>query len=744
MDTTFSTITKGLNQEQLRAVQTLQGPLLILAGAGSGKTRVLTHRIANLIVQGLAEPQNILAVTFTNKAAREMRERTLALLEKIGLYPQQPPLIVTFHSFCVQVLRSYIHVLDYNPNFTIYDRADQLSLVKKIFKQLNLDTKAYSPQTFLSTINSSKIYGVTPDDLLKEAVHTIDKKMAEVYRLYETQMKDANALDFDDLLLKTIQIFEKEADVLDFYQNELKFIMVDEYQDTSFIQYKLIKMLSEKHRNLCAVGDEDQSIYSWRGANIENILNFEKDFPEAQVIKLEENYRSTKIIVAAASQVIQNNSQRKEKTLFTQNQDGDKILAREVVSQYDEGKFVAQSIQQLMQDHSVSYDDIAVFYRTNSQSRAIEEEFRSYKIPYQIIGGVRFYDRMEIKDLISYLRLILNPNDDVSFLRVLNTPTRGIGQTTLNKIIELASQQRLTLMKATKEIIDLGNLNSGTTKKLQGFVNTIAYLQAQIQDIPPSEFLKMMIEYIQFLEYLKFEKPDDYSQRLENINELTNVLAKFEKERGEEANLAQFLEEIALVSDVDELNDEDRAVKLMTLHISKGLEYPFVFIIGFEDGIFPSTQSVDSMDASLLEEERRLCYVGMTRAKKKLFLSFARKRMLWGQEQINPPSRFLKEIPKELIEISSSIMRPQNYQIKDSYTFQKTSLQDPFPDYEEAYYEESNTSGFKKGMKVRHPAFGIGVIQNLEGQGEAQKITILFPNTALKKFILKFARLERV
>lgn len=736
-------ITHNLNPEQLRAVETLEGPLLILAGAGSGKTRVLTHRIANLIVNGLAEPQNILAVTFTNKAAKEMRERALNLLHKLNMYSSQPPLISTFHSYCVQVLRSYIHILDYNPDFTIYDRADQLSLVRKIFKTLNLDTKTYSVQNFLSTINTSKIYGVSPEDLMKEAVHSVDKKMAEVYALYEKQMKEANALDFDDLMIKTIALFKKSPEVLDFYQSELKFIMVDEYQDTSTLQYELINMLAKKHRNLCVVGDEDQSIYSWRGANIQNILSFESDYSEAQVIKLEENYRSTQTIVNAASAVIRNNSIRKEKTLHTSNKEGDKIFAKEVLSEYDEGKFVAQSIQSIMKDNSVSYDDIAVFYRTNSQSRAIEEELRSYRIPYQIIGGVKFYDRMEVKDLICYLRLVMNENDDVSFMRVLNIPTRGIGKVTEEKIINFAHEKNISLMKASQEIIDHGSLNAGTTKKLQGFVNVVQYLRVQAQEQRPSDFVKFMIDHLQFIEYLKFEKPEDHPQRIENVNELVNVLAKFEKERGTEATLGQFLEEVALVSDIDELDAAQHSVKMMTLHVSKGLEYPYVFIVGFEDGLFPSRQSLDSMNPEQMEEERRLCYVGMTRAKEKLFLSYARKRMQWGQELSNTPSMFLKEIPSQYLESNSSIARPKTFQTKDSYGFQMTSLNDPFPDYEKNF-DESDSTGFSKGMKVRHPAFGIGTIHQLEGNGEDQKITILFKNHTMKKFILKYARLERV
>lgn len=736
-------ITQNLNPEQLRAVETLNGPLLILAGAGSGKTRVLTHRIANLIIQGLAEPQNILAVTFTNKAAKEMRERALNLLHKLNIYTAQPPLISTFHSFCVQVLRSYIHILDYTPDFTIYDRADQLALVRKIFKQINLDTKTYSVQSFLSTINTSKIYGVSPEDLMKEAVHSVDKRMAEVYSLYEKQMKEANALDFDDLMIKTIALFKKSPDVLEFYQNELKYIMVDEYQDTSSLQYELIHLLARKHRNLCVVGDEDQSIYSWRGANIENILSFESDYAEAQVIKLEENYRSTQTIVNAASEVIKNNNIRKEKTLHTNNKEGDKIIARELLSEYDEGKFVAQTIQNIMKDASVSYDDIAIFYRANAQSRAIEEELRSYRIPYQIIGGVKFYDRMEVKDLICYLRLVMNENDDVSFMRVLNIPTRGIGKVTADKIIDFAHSRNTSLMKAAIEICDHGGLNAGSTKKLQSFVNIVQYLRVQSQEQKPSEFVKFMIDHLQFIEYLKFEKPEDYQTRTENVNELVNVLTKFERERGQEATLGQFLEEVALVSDADELDEAQHSVKMMTLHVSKGLEYPYVFIVGFEDGIFPSSQAVESMNVDQMEEERRLCYVGMTRAKEKLFLSHTRKRMQWGQEMVNPPSRFLKEIPSKYIEINSSIARPKTFQTKESYGFQMTSLNDPFPDYEKAI-EETDSTGFSKGMKVRHPAFGIGTIHQLEGQGEEQKITILFKNHTLKKFILKYARLERI
>ncbi len=736
-------ITQNLNPEQLKAVETLEGPLIIFAGAGSGKTRVLTHRIANLIVSGMAEPQNILAVTFTNKAAKEMRERALNLLHKLNIYSSQPPLISTFHSFCVQVLRSYIHILDYSPAFTIYDRQDQLALVRKIFKQIKLDTKVYSVQNFLSSINTSKIYGVSPEEFLKEAVHSADKKMGEVYNLYEKQMKEANALDFDDLMIKTIQLFKKSPEVLDFYQNELKYIMVDEYQDTSSLQYELIHLLAKKHRNLCVVGDEDQSIYSWRGANIENILNFEQDYPEATVIKLEENYRSTQTIVNAASEVIRNNSIRKEKTLHTNNPVGEKIYAREVLSEYDEGKFVAQSIQEVMKDHSVSYDDIAIFYRTNSQSRALEEELRSYRIPYQIIGGMRFYDRMEVKDLTCYLRLVVNDNDDVSFLRVLNVPTRGIGKVTAEKIINYAHEKNISLIKAAQEICENKMLNAGSAKKLLTFVNLIQYLRVQCQEQKPAEFLKFMIDHLQFVEYLKFEKPDDYPQRVDNLNELVNVLAKFERERGDEATLGQFLEEIALVSDIDELDESQHSVKMMTLHVSKGLEYPYVFIVGFEEGIFPSTQAIESADPSEMEEERRLCYVGMTRAKEKLFLSYTRKRMQWGQELINPPSRFLKEIPDRYIEITSAVVRPKTFQTKEIYNFEKTSLNDPFPDYERPI-GDGDTTGFSKGMRVRHPAFGVGTIHMLEGSGEDQKITIMFKNHTMKKFILKYARLERI
>jgi DNA helicase-2/ATP-dependent DNA helicase PcrA len=491
------------------------------------------------------------------------------------------------------------------------------------------------------------------------------------------------------------------------------------------------------------VGDEDQSIYSWRGANIENILSFETDYPEAQVIKLEENYRSTQTIVKAASEVIRNNNIRKEKTLHTNNKEGDKIIAREVMSEYDEGKFVARNIQDIMKDHSVSYDDIAIFYRTNSQSRAIEEELRSYRIPYQIIGGVKFYDRMEVKDLICYLRLIMNENDDASFMRVLNIPTRGIGKVTADKIINFAHSQNTSLMKAAQEMCDHNALNAGTTKKLMGFVNAVRYLRVQSQEQRPSEFIKFMIDHLQFVEYLKFEKPEDHPQRVENINELINVMTKFERERGQEATLSQFLEEVALVSDIDELDAAQHSVKLMTLHVSKGLEYPYVFIVGFEDGIFPSNQSIENMNPEQLEEERRLCYVGMTRAKEKLFLSYAQNRMQWGQELKNLPSRFLKEIPSQYLDNQSTIARPKTFHTKEIYNFEKTSLDDPFPDYEQTF-QKSDSTGFAKGMKVRHPAFGVGIIDQLEGNGEDQKITIRFKNLPLKKFILKYARLERV
>ncbi len=732
-------LTKELNPEQAKAAQALDGPLLILAGAGSGKTRVLTYRIANLVIQGKAAPESILAVTFTNKAAQEMKHRVLEILDKFNVTYYSPPWVATFHSFCSGVLRSDIHRLDYDRNFTIYDRTDQLSMIKKIFDQLNLDTKTYSPKIFLSKINDSKSASINPAQLKDAAVHSVDELIADVYAVYEKQMKEANALDFEDLLIKTITLFEEHSDVLEKYNQMLRYILVDEYQDTNAIQYRIIQLLSKAHRNICAVGDEDQSIYSWRGANVQNILSFEKDFPEARVIKLEQNYRSTETIVKAASAVIQNNVTRKEKILFTKNKKGEDIVVRELPDEYAEARWVSHNITSQVERENLAYADFAVFYRTNAQSRVLEEELRSKRIPYQILGGVKFYDRMEIKDLVAYLRLLINPKDDMAFLRVLNVPGRGIGKTSEKKIMDYSLDQGLSLLEGSYKAIKEKALPPSVIKKLEDFVLLITQVKETTVGAKPSEIFQQILDRTHYVEYLKSEKPEDASSRIDNISELLNGITQFEQERGEEGTLSNFLEQLALVSDADNVDENYKGIKMMTLHISKGLEFPQVFIVGMEEGLFPSAQAIDSLDVLEVEEERRLAYVGMTRARQKLHLSFARKRRQWGQEQFNPPSRFLKEIPEEYVETSTFFARPKAP--VSNYSFNPGDIQfDDFPDYDHTTEDET----WKKGMRVRHPTFGVGTIYKTEGNGDDKKVVIVFPNQTLKKFIIKYARLERV
>ncbi|MEZ0392340.1 MAG: ATP-dependent helicase [Pseudobdellovibrionaceae bacterium] len=747
-------ITKHLNGPQKAAVETLEGPLLILAGAGSGKTRVLTHRMANMIGQGKAPPDGVLAVTFTNKAAREMESRIFKLLSDIGISVREPLWVSTFHSFCNRVLREHITLLDYKKYFGIYDDSDQLSQIKKVMQALNINEKVHPAKTFRNRINSAKMLALGPDDVTKSNMLFLDDKSVEVYRLYESEMKKANCLDFGDLLMKVYELFRMYPEVLEQYQEKFKFIMVDEYQDTNHIQYLLVQMLAKRHRNLCVVGDEDQSIYSWRGADISNILDFEKDFPEAKVIKLEENYRSTSNIVTAATAVIKNNTERKDKTLFTSNPEGDLITVREERSEYDEARWVAKQIQTMMSEGDGSYNDFAIFYRTNAQSRVLEEQLRTNSIPYKLVGGVRFYERMEIKDILSYMKLTLNPQDDMAFKRVINVPARGIGKTTIEKLEEYSMARKLSLSEAAAQACDERVFNAGVTSKFRNFLKLMEDMRELSRNHNLLDFYHVALEKTEYVQMLKAEESVEAKARIENLEELSNALTQFMKER-EEATLQSFLEEMALVSDVDSLDEEQNSVTLMTLHISKGLEYPYVFIVGLEENLFPSAKSVDeSNDENSLEEERRLAYVGMTRARQKLFLTYARSRKVWGQEQFNPPSRFLKEIPESLSQFSTALTTPKFVSRFASSTgafygkpVQKRSGgydedHHEFPDYE----EEVQAAGgeLQKGMRVRHPTFGVGSVFQTEGSGDQQKVSVLFSDQTIKKFVAKYARLERV
>ncbi len=763
-----------LNPPQKEAAETLSGPLLILAGAGSGKTRVLTFRTANLIAQGLAAPDEILAVTFTNKAAREMEGRILKILKQVGVLPSGRMWISTFHSICARILREHIHLLDYKPFFGIYDSADQLSMVKKVLTALNIDDKTHPAKGFAARINGAKTDALSPDDV-KRKRHLMDDRSIEVYTKYEIEMKKANSLDFGDLLMKTYQLFTDYPAVLERYQNKFRFVMVDEYQDTNRIQYLIVNKLAATHRNLCVVGDEDQSIYSWRGADINNILDFEKDFKDAKVVKLEQNYRSTQTIIGAATHVIRNNSQRKDKTLFTENPEGDPIIVREEDNEYNEARYVVGEIQKLLNE-DVSPTDIAIFYRTNAQSRVLEEQLRTRSLPYKLVGGTKFYERMEIKDVLGYMKLILNPTDDIALKRIINVPARGIGKTTIDRIEEFSAQRSTSMIEGIALAVDHREFNAGTTSKLRGFLNILETLRLKAQDKESTlpDLYHAILDETGYVVRLKEEDNPEADARIENLEEFDNAITKFKEERGEDATLQTFLEEMSLVSDQDSLDDEgqeEKSVTMMTLHISKGLEYPVVFIVGMEENLFPSSRAAgDDGDPTAIEEERRLCYVGMTRAEKKLFLTYARTRKVWGSDQQNPPSRFLKELPKDGVVQQTSSPRPRfmdrmrermggsgDFDDNDTSWAGSTPRgkphplmgSDPFPTYEDFGDESFDAEGgaasaFKKGMRVRHPSYGVGSILQVEGAGADLKVSVVFADKTVKKFVAKYARLERV
>lgn len=715
----------------------MDGPLLILAGAGSGKTRVLTHRMAQLILEKKAQPHEILCVTFTNKAAREMEARISALLSDNQVAVLDPLWVSTFHSTCVRILRDHIHLLEYQPFFVIYDSSDQLSLIKKVLNQLNINDKVFNPKSFQHSINEAKTQALSPEDVEKASFFVMDDMHLQVYKTYEEQMKQANALDFSDLLFKTYTLFLNYPGLLEEYQKQFKYIMVDEYQDTNKIQYLLLKQLASKHKNLCVVGDEDQSIYSWRGADISNILSFEKDFSNAEVIKLEQNYRSSKNIVEAAGYVIQNNTQRKNKTLYTDNSSGELITVREETNEYEESRFIARTISDHVAKSLYQYQDFAIFYRTNAQSRVIEEELRSHNIPYRIVGGVKFYERQEIKNVLSYLKILLNPNDDVALKRIINVPTRGIGKTTVERLENFAIENQVPLYEAVAAAIKQKFVHAGAQSKLRVFYQMIESLKEEVNSVSPSELYLNILDSTEYALKLKADNTPESLARIENLEEFHNALTHFEQERGEEATLQNFLEEIALVSDIDNMDDQAQAVTLMTLHISKGLEFPVVFIAGMEEGIFPTGRAFESSDPTALEEERRLAYVGMTRAMEKLYLLHAQTRRIWGNEQRNSRSRFISEIPENYLDESSSFKRP-----KFMDRFQSTQSFEPEDDVQYFPDEIEHASMYKKGGMVRHPTFGVGKIHQVEGMGEMQKVSVLFNNSTLKKFVVKYARLE--
>ena len=645
-----------LNREQQEAVLHVDGPLLILAGAGSGKTRVLTYRIAHLIDECGVNPWNILAITFTNKAAGEMRER----VDKIVGYGSESIWVSTFHSTCVRILRRYIDRLGYDTNFTIYDTEDQKTVMKSVCQKLQLDSKLYKERMLLNVISHAKDEYISPNEFLLEAKGDFrQEKIAQAYVEYQKELKKNNALDFDDLLVKTVELFQSCPDVLEYYQNRFRYIMVDEYQDTNTVQFKFISTLARQYRNLCVVGDDDQSIYKFRGANIRNILDFEKVFPDAKVVKLEQNYRSTQNILDAANAVIRNNRGRKEKALWTEKGAGSRIHFRQFDNAYEEAEYIADDISDKVNKNGVAYADCAVLYRTNAQSRLLEERMVVEGIPYHVVGGVNFYARQEIRDILAYLKTIDNGRDEVALRRIINVPKRSIGTASLEKVADYAQMKDITLFDALCEADQIRGLGRAEAK-IRGFVNLIEVLRSGLSSYTLPDLIKSLLERIDYAEYLRDQDEESAEDRLGNVDELITKAAVYE-ETHDEPSLSEFLEEIMLVADIDNVEDGDNRVLLMTLHSAKGLEFPVVYLAGMEDGLFPGFMTIASDDPLEIEEERRLAYVGITRAKEDLTLTCARSRMLRGETQYNPVSRFVREIPKELMDNTL----PQNRRYRD-------------------------------------------------------------------------------
>ncbi len=734
-------ILKSLNEPQREAVLDFDNPLLVLAGAGSGKTKMLTSKIAYGLQKNYFDPQSFLAVTFTNKAAGEMKNR---ITQMMGGQNLSQSWIATFHSFGNRLLRLYASRLGYTSDFTIFDSADQISLVKGLLKSARFDNSSVTArkvareiQAFKSDLNAQK----DPDSYFFTPI------TRQIYPAYELELKKLNAFDFSDLLLKTYFLLKKNPDIAEQLQQQFAYILVDEYQDTNLLQYETLKLLSHNKKNICAVGDEDQSIYSWRGAHIFNILNFDKDFQGAQVIKLEQNYRSTKNIIGAATAVIANNTQRKGKTLFTENDQGDLIEIFESPTEYDEALAISYSIQKLVQQGKYKYSDIAIFYRTNAQSRVLEEKLRNFAIPYKIFGGLKFYDRKEIKDINAYMRLVVNPKDDVSFKRVINAPARGLGKTTTDKIEVYARENNYSLIEACIQMIDQRGLPARTLSKLQSFLDVISALRESCLQNELPEFYQDLLKITGYLKSLEDEDTIESQSRIQNIEEFGNAIARYLELNPAEKHITQFLHHMALVSDAETKEDSDDFVTMMTLHIAKGLEYPVVYVAGLEEGLFPHTASMDDSDPAdmELEEERRLFYVGMTRAEEKLFLSYSKQRKVWGQNQYQAPSRFLKEVPSEflkapLLKKTSSFLN--TYSTSSFGSDSRSSLSsNPFPDYESGE-DSSDSSPYRKGRRVYHPHFGSGVIHQVEGQGSKEKISVLFDDRTLKKFLSQYANLE--
>ena len=737
-----------LNDEQKKGVFTTEGPVLILAGAGSGKTRVLTHRVAYLMEECGVNPYHIMAITFTNKAAGEMRER---IDDMVG-FGSESVWVSTFHSTCVRILRRYIDRLGYDTNFTIYDADDQKSVMKDICKRLEIDTKIHKEKTFLSVISSAKDELIDPIEFETRAVGDYNKRrQAEVYKEYQKVLRQNNALDFDDLIFKTVELFKLDKEVLASYQERFRYIMVDEYQDTNTAQFELIRLLASKYKNLCVVGDDDQSIYKFRGANIYNILNFEKHFPDATVIKLEQNYRSTQNILDAANSVIANNVGRKDKALWTDNGRGEKISFEQLESGYEEADYIARDIASKVRKGEYTYKDSAILYRTNAQSRLFEERFIVSNIPYKIVGGVNFYSRKEVKDILAYLKTIDNGRDDLAVKRIINVPKRGIGTTSINKVTNFALENEIPFYHALRMASDIPGLGKAA-EKIRPFVLFIQSMRAKLENgYTLTQLILDVLETTGYVEELEAEGTEEAQERIENIDELISKISSYE-EGEEHPTLSGFLEEVALIADVDSLEENGDYVVLMTLHSAKGLEFPNVYLAGMEDGLFPSYMSITSDDATNeLEEERRLAYVGITRAKEHLTITAARSRMIRGETQFNRVSRFVKEIPSHLL--GGTIYEPKTAEspVQDSeYQRAKKAFRSPVytPVSNQRAFASANTAkaslDYGVGDRVRHIKFGDGEVMAVIEGGRDYEVTVDFDKAGTKKMFASFAKLKKI
>ena len=755
---------QGMNERQAEAVQTTEGPLLIMAGAGSGKTRVLTHRIAYLIEEKMVNPWNILAITFTNKAAREMRERAFDLNSRT-----QDTLIATFHSMCVRILRRDADHIGYNRNFTIVDPGEQRTLMKRILKDLNVDPKKFTERTILGTISNSKNDLVTAESYAKNANDLYTEIVAKAYKRYETELKRSESMDFDDLIMNTILLFDKNPDVLAYYQGKFQYIHVDEYQDTNHAQYQLVQLLAKRFKNLCVVGDADQSIYGWRGADMQNILDFEQDYPEAKVVLLEENYRSTKTILQAANEVINNNKKRRPKKLWTQNADGENIIYHRSGDEREEANFVAGQINHELQENKRQYSDFAVLYRTNAQSRAIEEALLKSNIPYTMVGGTKFYSRKEIRDVVAYLNVIANVRDNISFERIVNEPKRGVGPKALETLRDFAAQQNVSLLEASRDVT-LSSLKGKAASELFNLAHTLLNLADDVDQFTITELVEKVLDKTTYKKALEVQTTSLEAQnRLENIEEFLTVTKSFDDKESENAvegetgldKLSRFLNDLSLVADTDSY-DETSQVTLMTLHAAKGLEFPVVFLVGMEEGVFPLSRQAEDEDE--LEEERRLAYVGITRAEEVLYVTNASSRMLFGRSSYNQPSRFLREIDDDLLTYTGQARKANtsfNATYKSSSTSSRSqfgsgvSLADAIKGRKSAVSSVGSVSArqgatdktvgdWSIGDTAHHKKWGDGTVLDVSGTGSNMELKIAFPEVGLKRLLAQMAPIEKV